>query len=265
MADLITSKFVLKYVDFLGSVVTEKLNIDKKSKRLLILYDFLRKIQANFLTINTVENQPIEQFNYSCKILYRTICADLMEMVFYLSLDDNELNKALDITDIKHIKSVIETINIRIELGSHIFDTNLDEIKKEREKIVNFYKEQFGNKYFTIDVANELEYASIKGGISGDKGFKGQLSQIATYLKNHRETSQYYYLYHYYKYLSQSEHYSNIGRNFIYETKGDHVLIRELNVIIFATLDYARVFLEINNDDERVIPYLSFAKLNRTR
>lgn len=229
----INYKEIITSLDNIGSRLSGELNL-KEDKRLIVAFDILKKIKNNLFALSKL---PDEKMIITSKnLIYRTVFSDLLTLLFLLHISKDEFEYSIKILDIKHVKYMKEVLPMRLKLGKQLFNPKEEEKLCEQEYTDRFYdcfKEYLTNnkgESWSIITYKSLDKPSTK------LKFKGEIKSIYEYLKDCRNNNlkALANLYMYYKYLSQTEHYSYVGRHYSFTGQSDKKWIKELNASIKA-------------------------------
>lgn len=260
MKIIVTTQQILSYLNYLGPIVTKKYNKDKEDIKTLVIYDLMRKMQSNVCVIDRIKHETILQV--SRNIIYRSIFNDLMYAIFILSLENKEdLDKVIKCIDTTHAQSVKEIYSIE-----HYMVNSFNKrhgLPLEDENVVYNELSKYWGEYIKSYSNRIIQMKSKTVDLSVIPRFNGHLKQIAEYFRDNNYWEPFYTLFKYYKILSQSEHYSHIGRGFNYHNeKSDIEWEKEYNVVIIRSIDVIRIWLNIPNTDSIVNQYYSLFQQN---
>jgi hypothetical protein len=201
---VITIKDVLSLFDDIKKELATELrqrNINKK--RVIIFYDLLKRIKSNIYTISIIEDSG-KNLLAPKNLLYRNVLSDLIEGLYLLSRDTEQFEKGIQSLDLAHAKFIKDALIIRTELYKKVSH------KDENEKLQVFMNEYYDKVqcYLTSPKGAEWEFIRMSGSFS--------IRDMSNALKNDSNESlkQFYFLYHYYRLFSQTEHYTLLGREY---------------------------------------------------
>lgn len=227
----INNKVIIDYIDDLGLRLTEVIRNGNKDKRLIISYDLLLKVGCNVSVLPQMMN--LRNSTTSTNLIYRGIILDLMTSLFLLYLPDEEFDYSIKILDVSHVKYMKEVLPLRLELGRKICKPNEDEDIKEQDLFDQYY--DFFGEYLKSEKGEEWDII-IPVRPEGFT-FNGSVKSIYEYLRkcdDNENLKALSNLYMYYKYLSQTEHYSFIGNKYPFKSKYDESWYKECNIAIYS-------------------------------
>ena len=235
--DIITYNDVLNLCNDFGKRLSKMLNLSKnKPKKLVVAYDLIKRIGSNIHIVSSIRN---DKFSIpSQNLLLRSVISDLIEGLYLLSCNDDLFNKGIRTLDLEHVKFFKQALELRTELYKK---THPEEIIDDLQSFMNQYYDAV-SPYLNSSKGEPWNIVSLKE-IRDDK-MKCGISEMANALKesNREDLNQYYYLYHYYKWLSQSEHYTLLGRS--YSNSEDENLKTEVRIIIYTAINQMASLLE---------------------
>lgn len=224
-------KILIDNINNLGLKLTEIIRSGNKSKRLLISHDLLLKIGYNVSVLPIINN--LKNSTTSTNLIYRGIILDLMTSLFLLHLNHEEFEYSIKKLDILHVKYMKEVLPLRLELGRKIFKPKVEEDIDEQALFDKYH--DFFQEYLKSEKGEEWDIITL----IGPEGFtfNGKVKDIHEYLRkcdgneNLKALSN---LYVYYKYLSQTEHYSFIGNKYPFKSVYDEQWNKECKIVIYA-------------------------------
>ncbi|MDY0201885.1 MAG: hypothetical protein RBR40_12955 [Tenuifilaceae bacterium] len=208
----IIDSFVLK----LRSVIEP---LEKSSTVLIIPHDFLWRINDNLKAIICIKqcfSSEMGKPTLSTSLLFRSIVADLMLALFWLSLEDNILEEEVEVNNLIYGKYYKDALDYHYELALDLFPDQTYNKQKLYDRDFDRIK-----KYLTTSKGKPWVFKSTKDFRSDANHFTGNITyeKIYNYFKNSKipKIKEKQHLYKYYRNLSQGEHYSIVGRDYSYK------------------------------------------------
>lgn len=216
MSKEVTIKDALSMVEKMQKL-TEFYYNDTKSNRFVALNDLARKIRACF---NAIYLLPLDQYDVLCvpaNLIYRCIVSDLITTLFIAVIDDSQFYEVMHIMDVDFAKSLKNSLDANIEIRKEIYpdeSDDFDELSKNYQIIL--YDDL--KDCLSSEKGEEWEIEKSKAVIINGILYTGQIRQMYDILKTYdNEVRALASVYQYYRLLSQSEHYSSMGRIFNYK------------------------------------------------
>lgn len=239
----IDNEKILSSLNEIGLSLSGILKSSKTKKtRLVVAFDIIKKIRNNIYSLSLLPTN--EKTTTSKNLIYRNIFADLITLLFLVHITDEEFEYSIKCLDIKHTKYFKEVLPLRLKLAKQVTESNEDSSPSEQEYLDRYYeyfREHLTNNKgepWVVMKLNTLEKPTT------EFKFSGQISEMHEILKdcsNNVNLKALSNLYIYYKYLSQTEHYSHIGRHYPFSGQKNQEWMTELNVSIYAGI------VEVNN------------------
>ena len=223
-------------------------NFSEISRREKVVIDLYSRIKFNLVAITCI---PKEDWAATpLHLLYRSIIADVLEITYLFHISEKEAIFCIDKDNLKAIKYAKDFLNLQFEFfrkyASHESTKQMpptDELLGRFVKHFPTYINKKGDWQWDVKKINE-----INDTISD---YKGTISSIGEHFKKENidsELEPIQYLFSLYRILSQTEHYSEIGRKFSYNTDDGyekmhirmiHSLIYYANTLILKKVDSA--------------------------
>lgn len=235
--NIVTYNDILKFCNDFGNKLSKMLNllVDKPEK-LIVAYDLIKRIGSNIHIVSSIKNDKFSM--HSQNLLLRSVVSDLIQGLYLLSCNDELFVKGIKTVDRVHVQFFKESLELRTEL-----------YKKMRPEEIIGDLQPFMDKYYDVvspylnsskgEPWNIVSLKEIR-----DDNMKCGIKEMCDALKSNADENlhQYYYLYHYYRLLSQSEHYTLLGRN--YSSSENENLKIEVRVVIYAAIEQMDLLLE---------------------
>lgn len=235
--DIIGYSDILDLCNKFEGRLLKKLDIfENKPVRLTVAYDLIKRIGNNIRVVSLIRN---EEFSIpSQQLLLRSVISDLIEGVYLLSCNDELFTKGVKTLDREHVRFFKESLGLRTELYKKMHPEEIiDSLQPAMDKYYDYV-----SSYLNSNKGEPWKIVSLKE-IRDDK-MQCKISEMCDALKNNTNEilHQYYYLYHYYRLLSQSEHYTLLGRS--YSSTRAEDLKKEVRGIIYVTIEQMEFLLE---------------------
>jgi len=228
-------EFLLKHLNKIEQELTVVYESNKNAiSKPISAYFILKKIKynTNSLSLLSKEKMTVTSMN----LLYRAIFSDLLTLLFLLHLSSNEFIYCIQRLDISHVKSMHKVLHMRYQIGEILFGSTKKDLSEQDyfDRYYRYFKKYISSKKgepWVIIKASSLENTTTK------LKFNGTLDEMYKYIcecddnENLKALSN---LYLYYKYLSQTEHFSFVGRHFPFVGKNKVDWINELNASIYS-------------------------------
>ena len=161
---------------------------------------------------------------------------DLMTALFLLHLPDDRFEYSCKVLDVGHVKFMKDILPMRLELARRVCNPQEGEDIDE-QKLFDQYYDNFKD-YLDSEKGEPWRIINLEP----PKNFKfnGSIKSIYEYLKNCNENENLKALsnlYMYYRYLSQTEHYSFLGNKYPFKTEYDDSWYKECNIAIYVGID----------------------------
>ena len=228
---MVSFKEVIDCIDKLGLELTEVIRNGNRNKRLLISHNLLKKISHNFSILSQINT--LDHSTTSMNLIFRGVILDLMTVLFLLHITEEEFEYSIKLLDILHVRYMKEVLPLRLELGRKIFYPNDKEDIQEQDLFDQYY--EYFREY--LDSCKGEPWRIIRPDRPIDFVFDGRVKSLFDYLRmcdDNENVKALSNLYIYYKYLSQTEHYSLLGNKYPFENGHDGSWNDECNIVIYA-------------------------------
>lgn len=229
-------KEILNLTNGIGKRVSDEIQVDFDNTRLKVAFDLLKKTACNINVLCEIDS--VEKSETSKNIIYRSVFSDLMLLAFLQHVNDNQFEHSLNVLNATHVKFMADALPMRLRLGRQIFNPGKGNNIKDINEIdlLDEYYDYF-HEYISSEKGDKWivkKYTPPKDFI-----FSGQTRQIYDYFE--KCTEEVYrplsHLYMYYRVLSQTEHYSFIGKSFAFKGANEEKWYGEYNVFIENSLE----------------------------
>lgn len=231
---------IIHEIDNLGLTLSKISDEKKRNLRLKVSFDLLKKVGHNVWILSKIKG--LEHSTTSMNLIYRSVILDLMLALFLLDINDEEFKYSLKKMDVDHVKYMKEALLIRLNLGRKIFKPQEDEDIKEQDLFDQYY--DYFNNYIESKKGEPWRIVSL----SSPEGFtfRGTTKSIYEYLRDSKRENlkALSNLYMFYKYFSQTEHYSLLGNKYPFEHENDDHWYKECDISIYSGIAEINRFLE---------------------
>ena len=237
----INYRVIIKYSNDLGFRLSGILRNGNRNLRLKVAFDLLKKICSNVWILSNMKE--LRDSTTSVNLIYRSVVLDLMTTLFLLHINDQEFEYSIRKLDVDHVKYMKDVLPMRLNLGKKIFNPQENEDIKEQDLFDQYYdnfecyiKSEKGEPWRIVNLERPDGFT-----------FNGTAKSIYEYLvdctdnENLQALSN---LYMYYKYLSQTEHYSYLGNKYPFDNEHDDNWYKELDIVIYAGLSEMDLLLK---------------------
>lgn len=211
----ITYKETLSVIEKLYKLTEQKFG-ETNDSRFLALYDLSRKMRA---CMNAVMLLPHEEYEVLCvpiNLLYRCMITDLMTSLLISVVDDDTFDKVMHVMDIDYTKSLQKAFDTDIAVRKSVYPEDVEDFEKMAldyqvqhfNDLKDCLKSQKGEKW-EVQSKEKLE---INGVV-----FSGTIDSLFKVLSTFEHVCDIASVYQFYKYFSQSEHFSLKNRVFNYK------------------------------------------------
>lgn len=202
----------------------------------LVAYDLIKRIGSNIHIASSIRDDKYSML--SRNLLLRSAISDLIEGLYLLSCDDDFFIKGIKTLDIEHVKFFKEALELRSELYEKMYPEKVvPSLQSSQDRYYHIV-----SPYLKTNKGEPWGIIQLKD-IRSDKMLcKIKCMSQALKCSTNDDLNQFYFLYHYYRWLSQSEHYTHLGRN--YSKFENNRIIKEVKIIIYSAINKMKLLLE---------------------
>ncbi|OKZ07107.1 MAG: hypothetical protein BHV75_16815 [Bacteroides oleiciplenus] len=233
---------IMCYLNKIGVKLSRILqNEEKKDKRLIVTFDIMKKMRNNIYVLSLLPNE--ENVITSKNLIYRAVFSDLMTALFLLYISDIEFKYSIRRLDVDHVKYMKEILPLRLNLGRTLFKPKDEDDISEQDLLDQYY--DYFNEYLTSKKGEPWDIIKLKP--LKKMKFVGTIKSLYESLlecHDNENLSALANLYLYYKYLSQTEHYSYLGNKYPFAGKCNDTWLKEFDLAIYAGIAEVENLLE---------------------
>lgn len=224
---------ILDLVNKIGLELSEELHKKEQFPQFIVTFDLLARIHQNckvlLLICNTTDIQTPKN------LIYRSIFTDLMLALHLLSSSPSEFNDAISCLDIVHVKYLKEALQMRLYVVRKI----LKPYPKNDCTEQDLYNKYYDHCKAYLNSNKDEPWDIIQKPKCKHNSFDGTIKSLYNCLKEKHDNDNLKALadlYMYYKYYSQTEHYSVLGKGYSLINETKESLELEVNNSIKAAL-----------------------------
>lgn len=215
-------------------------------RREKVVIDLYARIKFNLVAIAHIPNE--DWAATPLHLLYRSIITDTLEIVYLLSIPEEEAVCFIDKDNLTAIKYAKEFLNLQLEYFREYAPHKSTKQMPSANELLSHFARCFPD-YINKKEDGRWDLKSIKDLHSSKSNYNGTISDIGKYfMKEDTNTGlkPIKYLFSLYRILSQTEHYSEISRRYSYNTDDEfekmhirmiHSLVYYANTLVLKKID----------------------------
>lgn len=193
-------------------------NYSETPRREKVIIDLYSRVKFNLVAITCIPKT--DWAATPLHLLYRSIIADILEIVYLFHISEEEAVFCIDKDNLKAIKYARDFLSLQFEFfRKYAPNESTKQMPSTDELLARFVK--YFPAYINKKGDCQWDVKKISDMHSIVSDYKGTISSIGEHFRKegiNEELKPIQYLFSLYRILSQTEHYSEVGRKFSYNT-----------------------------------------------
>lgn len=227
---------IIHLVNKIGLELSEELHKKEQFPQFIVTFDLLARINQNCKVLRLICNSNTTNVQTPKNLIYRSIFTDLMLALHLLSSSPSEFNDAISCLDIDHVKYMKEAFEMRLYVARKLFKSCPKNDSPEQDLYNKYY--DLCKAYLNSNKGEPWEI--VQKPKCKQNSFNGTIKSLYNCLKEKHDNDNLKALanlYMYYKYYSQTEHYSVLGKGYSLIDEANDSWKLEVNYAIESALD----------------------------